>query len=534
MSSMISWWGSVEGAAVLSNPVTIGNKLPQISGVTLSPSYGSLCDTYTCSIDGVVDPDVLELASPERDVEVSRHGGYTAVGHYALPGERFTVELVDGGGLEVSLLINTQRTGSTREFNDGQYDRPKFLQSPALPLYEGEEVTLSTPFGGTLQLAVSESESDGAVRLRLGSVGSHAVLDQGADPLDYLADLETTLYPFTELRNPYVQIHSRADMMLESIDSYDGDLEAFFFDLDHYMILDTYNLAGFAGQELELNASVEAFCSELDWDCSSEALHGRPKLQHINVDAYAHCGGGCSGNPYDQAWALGPLGWGETHEIGHNLQRGRLSIYGGRSSEVSNQIFPLHKHWSFRADGGESLSADRPSYLATFEILQSAASSADPAGETYEAIWSAEGIYDNNGERMVFYMQVVHGSDDVPWLESGWDVYTLMYLHERLFTDALLGDWASQRDGLGFGTYSAAPDGMEANDFMLISMSFITGRDQRPFFELWGIDFTEAAGAQVASYGFEPVPRQFFASVDANAPPHPEPVPIDGVSLWPL
>jgi len=50
----------------------------------------------------------------------------------------------------------------------------------------------------------------------------------------------------------------------------------------------------------------------------STSVHGRPKVQHINVDKYAHCGGGCAGNPYDQTWDLGPLKWGETHEIGQH------------------------------------------------------------------------------------------------------------------------------------------------------------------------------------------------------------------------
>ena len=49
--------GIAEGAAVISNPVTIGNKLPIILGVTLNPSYGAVCDEYICSVDQVVDPD---------------------------------------------------------------------------------------------------------------------------------------------------------------------------------------------------------------------------------------------------------------------------------------------------------------------------------------------------------------------------------------------------------------------------------------------------------------------------------------------
>mgnify|MGYP002830957017 CR=1 FL=1 len=45
--------GYDQGVAVLSNPVTIGNKLPVIGSVALEPSYGATCDTYTCIAEDV-------------------------------------------------------------------------------------------------------------------------------------------------------------------------------------------------------------------------------------------------------------------------------------------------------------------------------------------------------------------------------------------------------------------------------------------------------------------------------------------------
>jgi len=492
-------------------------------------------DQGTFSPLGPVLAEEVAQLSVSVDVDVSRHGGFTAVGYYALPGEPFTVRLLEGAALSPSVRINTHRIGSTREFDGANYNRPKFLASPDIPLVEGEGVRIVSPYGGTIQLVVAAGEQDDVVALELEGVARHPVLEEGGDTAAYIAELADSPFPMTEITNPYVQIHSKVDQMLEAIDNYGGDLDAFFSDLDQYMVRDTYNLAGFVGKGLEPVAQVLTTCDELGWDCTSATIHGRPAVQHINVDYYAHCGGGCSGNPYDQSWALGPLGWGETHEIGHNLQRGRLKIYGGQSSEVSNQIFPLHKHWSWRSDTGESLSPDRVDYEGVFELFQGAQDEGDPGQVAYEAIWADESYAANNGQRMGLWMQMRHFANSLSRWETGWDIFTLMYHHERLFEQAVNDPelWAAGRDALGFSVYSNAGE-VDGNDFMLLSYSFLTERDQRPFFELWGVDWSTEAESQMDAYGFEAVPLQMWVSSDTNGDPLPDPLPIDGATLWPF
>lgn len=474
-------------------------------------------------------------ATEVTDVSVSRHGGFTAIGAYALPGQVVTIERTDGEELSAWVAVNTQRTGSTREFGGNSYDRPKFLQSPTIPLVPGVPVSFVSPYGGTLQLHVSGSQADRTLSVRVEGAGRHEVYALGEDAAAYAEALQGSPFPFTEIRNPYVQVHSLSSMMLDSIAAYEGDLDLFFSDLEQYMIQDTYNLAGFVGEGLEQSGTVLAFCGELGWDCTDPAVHGKPALQHINVDAYAQCGAGCSGNPYDQAWPLGPLGWGETHEIGHNLQRSRIRIYGGRSSEVSNQLFPLHKHQSWAADTGESLSPDRSNYRYVFDTLQAATQTSDPTQAIYEAIWEADGTYDNNGDRMNFYLQLVHRSEDVTWLDSGWDIYTMMYLQDRIMQKALADEdsWDAAKEDLGFSTYADRPD-MDGNDFMLLASSWLTERDQRSFFDMFGVTWSSEADAQLDSYGIPEEPRTFWANEDTNTPPTADSVLIDGSSTWPL
>ncbi|UXM82142.1 hypothetical protein N7V09_21320 [Shewanella seohaensis] len=61
-------------------------------------------------------------------------------------------------------------------------------------------------------------------------------------------------------------------------------------------------------------------------DCTDASLHTRSIIQHANYDQNAHCGSGCSGNPWDAAWNISPTGWGDNHELGHNLQTNRLNV----------------------------------------------------------------------------------------------------------------------------------------------------------------------------------------------------------------
>lgn len=137
---------------------------------------------------------------------------------------------------------------------------------------------------------------------------------------------------------------------------------------------------------------------------------------------------------------------------------------------------------------------------------------------------------------MAFFVQVIHTSDALTYLNSGWDVYTLLYLQERLFTEAINTEetWDAKKTAIGFASYDNAPSDIDGNDFMLIGISYITQKDQRPFFDLWGITYSDAASAQVADYGYDPAPEIFFANDDTNTDPHPTPVTINGASIWPL
>lgn len=336
----------------------------------------------------------------------------------------------------------------------------------------------------------------------------------------FKAELASTPTHWVGIATDFLSIHSTRPHMRTTLAAHDGNMALLADRLSTYMVQDTYELAGFnsASGGFSLPASVSAFCSTASWDCTGPQ-HRRDVMQHVIADTVAACGAGCSGNPYDQNWALEPLGWGETHEIGHNLQRARLKIYGGQSTEVSNNIFPMHKLMAFnRANPAATpLTRSVNTTRAVFATLTLALASADPQTYMRTSIWTNTAYAANAAERLVFYRQLVEFARHYnASFSDGWELYTLMHLLDRNLTASEAG-WAGAKDGLGFGTYAAYPSAMDGNDFMLIAASRIIGRDMRPVWALWGVTTSAAAQAQVAAYGYPAAEPLLFPMKDLNA-----------------
>ena len=324
--------------------------------------------------------------------------------------------------------------------------------------------------------------------------------------------------------------------MNESINEsrYAGNSQAFLDDLFDYVLRDAYTLAGFQGEGITLNQAVTQRCNALGWDCTSAEIHGLPNVLHINVDWFAHCGSGCSGNPYDQAWPLDPYGWGESHELGHNLQRGLLKIHGGRSGEVSNNLFPLHKNWRLLQERDVNMSPTRLAYKGAFDVLKAGAAGADPYSVAYDAIWSDDRYAANNGLRMTFFAQLPHLWREVTGADSeGWDIVTLLYLAERQFSDLGADEWMAQRDHFGMGTFASKPD-LNGNEFMLILGSYLSERDLRPLWDVWGVDYGAATSAQLDALALPAQAPVIWVGPDSNDWSQVQKITISDDMVWPF
>ena len=441
-------------------------------------------------------------------------------GLYVMPGRTITLTRTDAGTGQVHVGLNMLRD-STWVFNQPSgLDRPTQLASPRTALKARETVTLTSPSGGPLFLHVEAATGNlPAVAVQVSGVTTHPVLRNPHDATQVKAfntELATTPTNWVGITTDTLMLHSTLTNFRQSVALYGGDLAGLASDTWVYTIKDTYELAGFnsstAGQYV-LAPAVTSFCALKGWDCTGQQ-HRRDVVQHVISDVRATCGNGCSGNPYDQDWAFEPLGWGETHEIGHNLQRSRLDIHANRSEEVSNNVFPIHKHVKYNlspAGVAEPLVDREGSGRSAFDLLKAALATAAPSSAAYDSLWADPEYAANNSERVMFYRQLVeHARHYNRNLGDGWALMTLAYVQDRNF-EAAESTWAASAARLGFGTYAAAyPSEMDGNDFLLITSSFVIGRDMRPMFDLWGVTYSAEASAQVAAYRYTPSARLLF------------------------
>ncbi|HEX6590896.1 MAG TPA: ImpA family metalloprotease, partial [Moraxellaceae bacterium] len=393
------------------------------------------------------------------------------------------------------------------------YNRPRFLASPAIPLAAGQAVSVLSPYGGTLLLEFSHATPGQAVTVTLQGVAKHPFLDAdiGGNATAFINALNSSGFDWAEIKMNGLEIHSRADRMKNVISTtYGNDARRYLDEIRLFLHDDIYQLAGFSG--FALPAAVLNFCSNAQWSCTDASLHQLPDTQHFNIDAYTQCGDGCSGQPIDLK-NMDPRGAGESHEMGHNMQVGNLMIYAGISAEVSNEIFPLHKYWRLLRDYGDDRTYSDMRYDSAFNMIRNARQDTDPIESVYQQMWKDTSYAAQSGERRVFYMQWMHyWTQRMASVERGWDIFTLLYLHERQLRKA---DWATYKDRLGYSRYASRP-AENGNDNMLIALSWITKRDQRATFDLWGIRYSAAASTQVASYGFAREPAFYYAKVVQN------------------
>ncbi|SFM12658.1 ImpA family metalloprotease [Marinobacter zhejiangensis] len=473
----------------------------------------------------------IKTASYQRQVATTTQNSVASTGLYALPGQTVTITRTDSLDTNVGVKINHLRSGTTREWEANGYARPKFVASTVIPLPSGKPVTLTSAYGGPVYLSLTGAAVTGDIKITTTGATTYPHLTDLSQATEFVQQVRSTPLNWTGIQTDFVEVTSIKHHMVSFLDDdrYRGDVTLALEHVWQYMIQGTYNLAGFSGPGLSLNSSVVATCTALGWDCNNAQLHRKPAIQHVNSDNRAHCGYGCSGNPYDQAWPLNPLGWGESHEIGHNLQRGRLKIYDV-SGEVSNNIFPLYKAYQFYHNTNEALAmCTRTDSRSAYNILNSAQNQGDPLSATKANLW----INGGNFVRLAFYEQLHFLARDLG-LGSGWDLFTLMYLHERQFSLAVSNDtqWLSQQNQLGFaGINHTDAAGLSGNDFMLVSASVILNRDLTAYFSLWGVETSATAQGLVAHLGsFNP---GFYQSDTVCRNDVPTAIMPDGSTAWP-
>jgi hypothetical protein len=483
---------------------------------------------------------------------------WTSTGLYLPPGKAITITRTDNSPTSVKVKFNYQRE-TTWLWNKNKYSRPRYMASAEINLNAGQTYTLSSPYGGPIYIGWLGVATDALpFKLEFSNVLENPLLENfETTAIDtFSAQVKETKSNWIDIKTPYAELHTLKANMLNALDRQDGqvnngytsqDVQDYVNDLNNYLIAGNYAYAGFTGIGLpKLSDETQKFCqsfglTEVNYGgllknlCTDEIIHAKPRIQHINSDINATNGALCSGNPFDSGSSIRPLDWGENHEMGHNLQRTRLKIYNGRSTEVSNNIFPLHTQWKWTIASGltKHPSQTRPANSAAFGILQ-AAIKAGKAADANHPLWVGSGTYDNAFERLSFYMQLAY-------TQQSWEIYTKLYIMDRILSDAVKdttdAKWNAVKTKLGLSNYSRSDaNNLNGNDFMYLAVSNIAGKDYSHYFQVWGIEVSAAAKAQIAANNIsESVPAVFYYvdnELPAVMPSLTDAIPLDGTSTW--
>ena len=522
------------------------------------PDLGNLLPAEANSVVGNATPENVRVTLPGSS-------GTTSIGRFALPGQAVTIKLVNAPSAGTfSFYINTAEESNTKLFAsafDGAgkpdltsgYRRPRLPQSVDFSI-STQPITIVSPYGGLMQLRFSGA-SDSVVTLQIQGVGKHPFYDTtqpGADKTVFFNDVKTSKLGWMEIKAPSAEIHSLISksnefLMPDAKDSANTfypnaknayytktsgiNMDKYLEEIQSYVMDGAYGFHGIQAGDLRLNDYVSQVCNDLLWDCSS-TIHKPPTIQHFHHDYVARCGWMCSGNPISSGAGFDPRGWGESHEMGHNLQSFR--VYGGESGEVSNNIFPLQKKWRLLRELGREAIGYYNELDYTFDTFKairdnSKKSTAAQVSGVKAAIWTKDGSASQNRSRLNFYVQwpilyyeVLKSkyplwSDTQAW-DRAWDIYTLLYLHERQVKALTSSNWEANKEKFGFSaneSFNSArfSDQTSYHDYLMTALSQITGRNQFTLFNMWGVQTSAAAQAAIVSKNYAAQDPHFYAVV---------------------
>lgn len=463
------------------------------------PDLGEyVTDKNNLALNSQAHYQYVDTVTERQQISVPYTKQWTTTGWYVQPGHKITMTRHDNTGAQVMVKLNYHRSNTNRAFKHHIYRGPLALNQQRLYLNAGETITFSSPYGGPIYLYLAGDDSPLSVDVTASNVAKHATITDFNDDAQ-IAQFEHTLnhteLPHVDLKTFGAEQHLRKDRFTGAIGDLYPTVQALLKAIQEEHINTVYTLAGFSIDGVTLSQSlpndVQNICENLSsqQDCLDESLHTRTKIQHANYDQNAHCGSGCSGNPWDSSGNIRPAGWLDNHELGHNLQTKRLNVayveqanknswpsYSSRAGENSNNIFPYYVKWHSHYVSHQNTSPitdGHTNHKDLFNVFMSDAigitgeddnrlvfnrkCEALPDGESrFVAPWKSNDYAIHNSYRMSFYIQLALHFDKQNLLghdlNNGFTIYTLMYQHNRIFgkyakTEAL---WLSMKDRLGF------------------------------------------------------------------------------------
>lgn len=472
--------------------------------------------------------DFSHVMPAGKAVTLTAKPNFRSTGAYAIPGQSFTVTRTDNSDVKTKVFINSIRDSAHHEFDDNGYVRPIYPQSVSVPLLPGEPVSMTSVYGGPIQISFDAKDVD--VTLSFENVGSHAYWNGPEDDASFTAALAANDYDWAELVTPAFEVHSLTERMVDSLEDEKWSSAAnMAAGTNRYMSNLPHVLAGFQGPGIDVVDEIHDFATD-----NGLTIDTLDRVKHMNAEI-ATCGYGCSGNPYDAYWSFDPLGHGDIHELGHGLERSRFRFSGWELHAVTNP-YSYYSKSHYGRDRGADLSVlgcQSLPFETLFNRVQQSRNDSDPF-----AYMQAQ----NNGswnQSVAMTIQFMMAAQAEGVLENGWHVLARLHILDRAFNraDNNDADWLAMRDGLGFeGLTRDQARALSNDDWMLIAYTHATGRDMRNLLTVWGMGFSDLASDLVAAKGLPPMPVNFYLANGADycTGLDKQVVPIDGAQAWPF
>lgn len=447
--------------------------------------------------------DFSHVTPTEKTVTLSSRQPWRAAGVYALPGQTFTVTRTDHqDAVAASVFINTQRPASTKPMavNDG-YQRPKYLQSHHLAIKAGQTLTITSPYGGPIQIGFSDLGT--AMTFTFRQVGLHPYWQPGNNDAAFIAAVNTNAFDWAEVATEHFEIHSRNSRMQTTLSDNSrwdtpGEMADFITTYHHSALR---SLAGYQGEHIAPISEVQAFANQHNlntpvWD----------QVQHMNADQPT-CGYGCSGNPYDAGWAFGVLSHGDLHEVGHNVESGRFKFNGFEGHATTNFYSYYPKSLAAVNEPGYDPQCQSLPFDVMLTDLRQSQLTSDPAA------YMAARLGSSWSQGVALVIQMMMHAQDKGKLANGWHLIARLHLLDKAFAEADNDEasWEAKKAALGFSTYTLEDTkNMDNNDWLLIAASYATGLDYRPYLDLMGLRYSSKANTQLSAFGYAAVDKAFF------------------------
>ncbi len=451
--------------------------------------------------------DFSHINPTSRTISQLSKRKFRSTGAYALPGQTVTATRSDNSDVNVSVFVNTLRSGSTHVFAESGYKRPQFTQGTAIALEPGETITFTSPSGGPIQL--SYNVNDLPVQVTFNNIGEHPYWRSADDNEIFESKMVAAEYDWAEIAAPSFEVHSKHDKMLDSMANEmfgpnGGTAQQLVDAIMRYVHNFPHVLAGFQGPGIDVVDEIHSFASD-----NGLEVYNLDLVKHMNADQ-ATCGYGCSGNPYDAYWSFSPIGHGDIHELGHGLERGRFRFTGWEGHSITNPYSYYTKSQYFKDTGNDPNCQALP-FEASFNILNDSFAQADPQAYVKENLWTNPSWSDS----AAMTIQMMMSAEDNGALIDGWHLLARMHIIEREYQQAIKDDatWLQKRAGLGMSQYDrATAKAMSPEDWLLIVVSHATGFDFREYFDVWAHVYSDAAAEQVIAMALPEMPVNYYVS----------------------